>query len=114
LSPKHKGNIFCSVHIPHCWTSIDWSTILIFLLKHDNFDSNIFLFQDYNRHLCFMALILWTTKDQALILISSLRVNRLFYVTNNSYPITESPQNINSTTSTWFNLRDWTKIQEQS
>jgi len=37
-----------------------------------------------------MALIPWTTKDQALILISSLGINMLFYVANNSYPIIES------------------------
>jgi hypothetical protein len=88
--------------------------IMIFLLKHDNSDSNIFLLQDPNIHLSSMALILWTTKDQALILISSLRVNRVFYVTGNSDPTTESPQNINSTTSTLFSFKDWTKIQEQS
>jgi len=41
-----------------------------------------------------MALILWTTKDQALTLISFLRVNMLFYVANNSYPTTESPQRL--------------------
>ncbi len=88
--------------------------ILILLLKHDNFDSNIFLLQDPNRHLSSMALILWTTKDQAFILISSLGVNRLFYVVGGSYPTTESPQNVNSTISTWFSLRDWTEIQGQS
>jgi hypothetical protein len=54
--------------------------ILILLLKHDNSDSNIFLLQDPNRHLSFMALIIWPTKDQAFILISSLGVNKLFYV----------------------------------
>ncbi len=68
--------------------------ILILLLKHDNFDSNIPLLQDRNRHLSFMALILWTTRDQTLILISSLGVNRLFCVGANSYPTTESSQNI--------------------
>ncbi len=88
--------------------------ILILLLKHDNSDSNILLLQDLNRHLSSMALILWTMKDQALILIFFLRVNMLFYVANSSYLTTESPQNINSTTSTWFNLRNWTKIQGQS
>jgi hypothetical protein len=35
----------------------------------------------------------------------------LFYVADSLYPTTESPQNINSTISTWFSLRDWTKIQ---
>jgi hypothetical protein len=80
--------------------------ILILLLKHDNFDSNISLFQDHNRHLSSMALILWTTRDQAPILISSLGVNRLFCVGGNSYLTTESSQSINSTTSTWFSLRD--------
>jgi hypothetical protein len=64
--------------------------ILIPLLKHDNFDSNITLLQDPNRHISSMALILWTIKDQALILISSLGVNRLFYVAGNSYPTIES------------------------
>jgi hypothetical protein len=88
--------------------------ILILLLKHNNFDSNIFLLQDPNKHLHSMALILCTTKDQAFILISSLGVNKLFYVATSSYPKTESPQNINSTTSTWFIIRDWTEIQEQS
>jgi hypothetical protein len=58
-----------------------------------------------------MALILWNTKVHALILISSLGINMLFYVVGSSYPTTESPQNINSTTSTWFNFRDWTEIQ---
>jgi hypothetical protein len=88
--------------------------IMIYLLKHDNFDSNIFLLQDSNRHIDSMALILWTIKNQALILISSLGVNMLFYVTGSSYPTTESSQNINSITSTWFSLKDWIKIQEQS
>ncbi len=87
---------------------------MIFLLKHNNSNSNIFLLQDFNRHLSSMALILRTTKDQALILIFSLGVNMLFYVTGSSYPTTESPQNINSTTSTWFNIRNWIEIQEQS
>ncbi len=32
-----------------------------------------------------MALILWTTKDQTFILISSLGVNKLFYVDGSSY-----------------------------
>jgi hypothetical protein len=58
-----------------------------------------------------MALLLWITKDQTLILISSLRIKMLFYVAGNLYPTTESPQNVNSTTSTWFSLRDWTEIQ---
>jgi hypothetical protein len=80
--------------------------ILILLLKHDNFDSNIFLLQDLYKHLSSMTLILWTTKDQALILISSLGANMLFYVVDNSYSTTESPQNINSTISTWFNFKD--------
>jgi hypothetical protein len=110
---KNKGNTFYSVHIlivGHPWIEV-W--FWYFLLKHDNPDSNIFFLQDFNRHLNSMALIIWTTKDQTLILISFLRVNRLFYVVNNSYPITKSPQNINSTTSTWFSFRDWTKIQGQ-
>ncbi len=85
--------------------------ILIFLLKHDNSDSNIFVFQEFNSHLIFMALILWITKDQTPILISFLGVNRLFYVVGSSYPTTESSQNINSTTSTWFSFKDWTEIQ---
>jgi hypothetical protein len=38
----------------------------------------------------------------------------LFYVVNNSNPTTESPQNINSTTSTWFSLKDWTEIKGQN
>jgi len=88
--------------------------ILILLLKHDNSDSNVLLLQDPNRHLSSMALILWTTKDQTFILISSLRINRLFYVAGNSYPTTESPQKINSITSTWFSLRDWIEIQGQN
>jgi hypothetical protein len=88
--------------------------IMIFLLKHDKSDSNIFLFQNPNQHLSSMALILWTTKDQALMLISSLGVKNLFYVISNSYPTTEFPYNINSTTSTWFSFKNWTKIQEQS
>jgi hypothetical protein len=62
--------------------------IPILLLMHDNSDSNIPLFQDPNRHISFMALILWTTKDQALILISSLGVNMLFHVADNSCPTT--------------------------
>ncbi len=61
-----------------------------------------------------MALSLWTTKDQTFILISSLRVNMLFYVTDNSYRTIKSPHNIKSTISTWFSFRDWTKIQDQS
>jgi hypothetical protein len=64
---------------------------MIFLLKHDNFDLNIFLFQDPNKHLNSMALILWTTKDHALILISSLGANMLLYVIANSYPTIKSP-----------------------
>jgi hypothetical protein len=64
---------------------MDWSMILILLLKHDNSDSNILLLQDPNKHLSSMALILWTTKDQAFILISSLGVNKLFYVDGSSY-----------------------------
>jgi len=58
-----------------------------------------------------MALILWTAKDQTFILIFSLGVNRLFYVAGNSYLTTESPHNINSIISIWFNLKDWTEIQ---
>jgi hypothetical protein len=54
------------------------------LLKHNNYDSNILLLQNPNKHLSYMALFLWTTKDQALILISSLKVNRLFYVDGSS------------------------------
>jgi hypothetical protein len=88
--------------------------ILILLLKHDNSDSNIFLLQDPNRHLSFMALIIWPTKDQALILISSLGVNKLFYVAGSLYPTKESPQNINSITSTWLSFKDWIEIQGQS
>jgi hypothetical protein len=61
-----------------------------------------------------MALILWTTKDQTLISISSLGVNRLFYVAGSSYPTRKSSQNINSTISTWFSFRDWTEIQGQN
>ncbi len=61
-----------------------------------------------------MALSLWTTKDQTFIMISSLRVNMLFYVTDNSYPTIKSPHNIKSIISTWFSFRDWTKIQDQS
>jgi predicted nucleic acid-binding protein len=65
--------------------------ILIFLLKHENFDSNILLFQDPNKHLNSTALILWTTNDETLILISSLGINMLFYVVGSSYPTTKSP-----------------------
>jgi hypothetical protein len=61
------------------------------LLKCDNSNSNVLLLQDLNRHLSSMALILWTTKDQAFILVSFLGVNMLFYVANNSYPTTKSP-----------------------
>jgi hypothetical protein len=64
------------------------------LLKHDNSDSNIFLLQNLNKHLNSMALISWTTKDQALILISFLRVNKLFYATGSSYPTTQCPQRL--------------------
>jgi hypothetical protein len=64
------------------------------LLKHDNSNSNILLLQDPNRHLSSMALILWTTKDQALILISSLGVNMLFYVAGSSYPTIKSSQRL--------------------
>jgi hypothetical protein len=65
------------------------------LLKHDNSDSNILLLlQDPNKYLSFMALILWTTKDQTLILISSLGVNKLFYVASSSYPTTQCPQKL--------------------
>jgi hypothetical protein len=85
--------------------------ILILLLKHDNSDSNIIFLQDPNKHLSSMALILWTAKDQTLILISSLGVNRLVYVAGNSYLTTESPHNINSTTSIWFSFKVWTEIQ---
>jgi hypothetical protein len=113
MSPKTRGiqSVVCTSPL------LDFhrlNMILIFLLKHDNSDSNIFLFQDPNRHLSSMALILWTTKDHALILTFSLRVNMLFYVTGSSYPITESSQNINFTTSTWFSFRDWIEIQEKS
>jgi hypothetical protein len=48
------------------------------LLKCDNSDSNVLLLQNPNRHLNSMALILWTTKDQTFILITSLGINRLF------------------------------------
>jgi len=65
--------------------------ILKLLLKCDNSYSNIFLHQNSNRHLSSMALTIWITKDQSLILIFSLGVNRLFYVVNNSYLTTESP-----------------------
>jgi hypothetical protein len=71
----------------------------------------IFYFIKILKDLNVVALILWTTKDQAFILIPSHQVNRLFDVVGNSYPITKSPQNINSITSTLFNLRDWTEIQ---
>jgi hypothetical protein len=108
---KKQGEHFLQCAHPHCWTSMDWSMILILLLKHDNVDSNILLLQDPNRHLSFMALIIWTTKDQTFILISFLGINRLFYVAGNSYPTTKSPQNINSTISTWFSRKDWTEFQ---
>jgi hypothetical protein len=87
---------------------------MILLLKHDNFNFNILLLQNPNRHISFMALIIWTTRDHALILISFLGVNMLFYVADNSYPTTKSSQNINSTISTCFNFRNWTKIQGHS
>jgi hypothetical protein len=38
----------------------------------------------------------------------------LLYVASNSYPTTESSQNINFTTSTWFSFKDWTEIKGQS
>jgi len=41
-----------------------------------------------------MVLILWTTKDQAFILISSLGINKLFYVASSSYPTIECPQKL--------------------
>jgi hypothetical protein len=43
--------------------------ILILLLKHDNYDSNIFLLQGPNKYLSSMALILSTTKNKAFIFI---------------------------------------------
>jgi hypothetical protein len=107
---QKRGEYFLQCAHPHCWTSMDWSMILKLLLKCDNCDSNILLCQDPNRHLSSMALILWTTKDRAFILISSLGVDRLFYVVSNSYPTIGSSQNINSTISTWFNLSDWIEI----
>jgi hypothetical protein len=64
---------------------------LKFLLKYNDYTSHILFLQDPNRHLNFMALILWTTKDQSLVLISFLGFNRLFYVAGSSYPPTESP-----------------------
>ncbi len=85
--------------------------LLKLLLKYNDCVSNLFLFQDLNRHLSSMALILWTTKDKSLILISFLGVNRLFYVAGSSYPTTKFPTQIDYTTSTQFNIRDWTEIQ---
>jgi len=64
------------------------------LLKHENFDSNNFLLQDPNKHLSSMALILWTIKHHTLILISSLGVNKLFYVVGSSCPTIEFPQRL--------------------
>jgi hypothetical protein len=109
VSPKTKGILF----------AVCTSPLSIHGLKYD-FDTSIetwqfwfkyYFLQDHNRHLNSMTLILWTTKDQTFILISFLGVNKLFYVVGSSYPTTKSPQNINFTISTWFNLRDWTKIQ---
>jgi hypothetical protein len=76
------------------------------LLKHNNFGSNILLLQGPYRHLNTMVLILWTTKDQLLILISSQGVNKLFYVKWQLIPNNRILTEISSTTSTWFNLRD--------
>jgi hypothetical protein len=87
---NYLSNCVIKLHIklhahPHCWTSMVWSMFLKLLLKHDNSDSNILFLQDPNRHPSSMALIIWTTKDQTLILISSLRINKLFYVYGSSY-----------------------------
>jgi len=81
------------------------------LLKHNNFASNIILLQGPYRRLNIMVLILWTTKDQSFILISSQGVNKLFYVRWQLIPNNRIPTKINSITSTWFNLRDWIEIQ---
>jgi hypothetical protein len=64
------------------------------LLKHDNSNSIILLLQDPNKHLSSMALILWTTKDQAFILISFLGANKLFYVVGSSYPTIKCQQRL--------------------
>ncbi len=60
---KIQGEYFLQCAHPHCWIYMDWSMFLKLLLKYDNFDSNILLFQDPNKHLSSMALILRTTKD---------------------------------------------------
>jgi hypothetical protein len=71
----------------------------------------LFLFQDPYKHLSSIVLILWTTRDQLLILISFLGVNKLFHVKWQLIPNNKIPTDINSTTSTWFNFKDWTEIQ---
>ncbi len=83
------------------------------LLKYNNSYSNILLFQNPNIHISFMALILWTTKDHALIYLSSLGLFRNQQVVLCSWqfmPNNRIPTQINSITSTWFNLKDSTKF----
>jgi hypothetical protein len=49
LVTKNRGNIFYSMHIPiarHTWIEACFET-----LKCDNFDSNVLLLQDPNKHL---------------------------------------------------------------
>ncbi len=71
----------------------------------------LFLLQDPYKHLSSIVLILWTTRDQSFISISSLGVNKLFHVKWQLIPNIRIPTYINSTTSTWFNFKYWTKIQ---
>jgi len=59
----------------------------------------LLLLRDPYKHLSYIILILWITRDQSLISISSLRVNRLFHVRwqlipNNKNPTTESPHKL--------------------
>jgi len=88
LSPKTRG-IFSTV-CTFPLLDIHGLKYVFETLKCDNSDSNVLLFQDPNRHLSSMAIILWTTKDQTFILIFFLGVNMLFYVVDSSYPTTKS------------------------
>jgi len=65
----------------------------------------LLLLQDPYIHLNSIVLILWTTKDQSLILIFFLGVNMLFHVRWQLIPNNRIPIEINSTTSTWFSFK---------
>jgi hypothetical protein len=71
----------------------------------------LLILQDPYKHLSSIVLISRNTRDQSFISISFLGVNKLFHVKWKFIPNNIIPIKNNFITSTWFNLKDWPKIQ---